>query len=82
MGQMVIIDVETGEYGVDATSLETARRLHAKRPDATLFGTWIGYDVADALGGVRERTASWRVLLFRVFLFFRIVLPKNHVDRP
>ncbi|HLK56365.1 MAG TPA: hypothetical protein VKU00_07360 [Chthonomonadaceae bacterium] len=57
IGKMVIIDVETGEYGVDATGLETSRRLHAKHPDARLFGIRIGYDVADALGGAMERTA-------------------------
>ena len=57
IGKMVIIDVETGEYGVDATGLETSRRLHAKHPDARLFGIRIGYDAADALGGVMERTA-------------------------
>jgi hypothetical protein len=57
IGKMVIIDVETGEYGVDNTGLETSRRLHAIRPDAPLYGIRIGYDVADALGGVMERTA-------------------------
>jgi hypothetical protein len=56
IGKMVIIDVETGEYGVDATGLETSRRLHSKRADARLYGIRIGYDVADALGGVMERT--------------------------
>jgi hypothetical protein len=56
IGKMAIIDVETGEFGVDATGLETSRRLHAKRPDALLYGIRIGYDVADALGGVMERT--------------------------
>ena len=58
IGKMVIIDVETGEYGVDATGIETSRRLHSERPDASLYGIRIGYDVADALGGVMDRTAS------------------------
>ena len=57
IGKMVVVDVETGEYGVDATGLETSRRLHSKRPDAPLYGIRIGYDVADAIGGVMERTA-------------------------
>ena len=57
IGKMVIIDVETGEYGVDDTGLETSRRLHSKRADARLYGIRIGYDVADALGGVMERNA-------------------------
>lgn len=57
IGKMVIINVETGEYGVDDTGLETSRRLHVGRPEAPLFGIRIGYDAADALGGVVERIA-------------------------
>lgn len=56
IGKMVVIDVETGEYGVDATGIDTTRRLHAQRPNAALYGIRIGYDVADALGGVMECT--------------------------
>ena len=56
IGKMVIIDVETGEYGVDPSGIDTSRRLHLKRPNAQLYGIRIGYDVADALGGVMERT--------------------------
>lgn len=37
------------------TGLETSRRLHAKRPDAPLYGIRIGYNVSDSLGGVLER---------------------------
>ncbi|HZP84858.1 MAG TPA: hypothetical protein VFB21_24695 [Chthonomonadaceae bacterium] len=55
IGKMVIIDVETGEYGVDETGLETSRRLHVKRPDAPLYGIRIGYNVSAAIGGVMER---------------------------
>ena len=57
IGKMVIIDVETGEYGVDTTGLETSRRIHSEQPGARLFGIRIGYDVSDAIGGVMERTA-------------------------
>jgi hypothetical protein len=56
IGKMVIINVENGEFGVDATGLEKSSRLHAKRPDALLFGVRIGYDVADTIGGAMERT--------------------------
>jgi hypothetical protein len=55
VGKMVIIDVETGEYGVDETGLPSARRLREKNPNARLFGIRIGYNVAASLGGIMER---------------------------
>jgi len=55
IGKMVIIDVETGEYEVDERGLAPARRLQSRHPNAALYGKRIGYDVAEALGGVRER---------------------------
>lgn len=58
IGKMVIIDVETGDYGVDENGLVAARRLHARHTNASLFGIRIGYRVADAIGGVMERTAK------------------------
>ena len=58
IGKMVVIDVDTGDYGVDTTGFESSRRLHGKRPGAQLFAIRIGYRVAAALGGVMERTVS------------------------
>ena len=55
VGKMVIIDVETGEWGVDETGLESAHRLRRKNPNARLFGLRIGYNVAASLGGIMER---------------------------
>ena len=57
IGEMVIIDVDTGEYAVDDTGLSATRYLHARRPNAELYGIRIGYKAAEALGGVLERTA-------------------------
>ena len=56
IGKMVIIDVETGDYALDALDL-AADALYAKRPYAALYGLRIGYNVAESLGGVMERTA-------------------------
>ncbi|MBW4507619.1 MAG: hypothetical protein KME64_14060 [Scytonematopsis contorta HA4267-MV1] len=56
IGQMIIIDVETGEYKIDKTGLSSARYLRKKHPNARLFGIKIGYNVAVSLGGVMERT--------------------------
>ena len=58
IGKMVIIDVETGEYGVDSTGFSSSDRLHACRPEAPLYAIRIGYNVAAAIGGVMERVAS------------------------
>lgn len=55
IGKMVIIDVETGDYEIDDIGIESARRLHAKRPQAHLFGIKIGYNVAESFGGIIER---------------------------
>ncbi len=57
IGKMVIIDVETGEYEIDDLGLEASRHLHAKHPDAALYGIRIGYNVAETLGGLMERVA-------------------------
>lgn len=56
IGKMVIIDVDTGEYAVDDIGLIAARHLHAKHPNAQLYGIRIGYRTAEALGGVLERS--------------------------
>ena len=58
IGRMVIIDVETGDYEVDEMGITSAERLHAKRPNARLYGIRIGYNAAEALGGVLERTVA------------------------
>ena len=57
IGKMVVIDVQTGDFGVNTTGIETSSRLQANRPNAPLFGIRIGYRVADAMGGVLERAA-------------------------
>lgn len=58
IGKIVVIDVETGEYGVDSTGFVSSDRLHAGRPEAALYAIRIGYNVAAALGGVMERGTS------------------------
>jgi hypothetical protein len=58
IGQMVIIDVETGAYHVDASGIESARYLRQHNPNARLFGIRIGYNVAVSFGGVMERTTK------------------------
>ena len=55
IGKMIIIDVETGEYAIDAKGIESSYFLHAKSPGAALYGIRIGYNVSESLGGVMER---------------------------
>lgn len=50
-GKFVVIDIETGEYEVDADDLQATKRVLAKRPDAVLYGLRIGYPTAYTLGG-------------------------------
>ncbi len=59
IGKMIVIDAETGEYGIDQTGVESALRLKHKRPIARLFTIRIGYDVAFSFGGASlERTVE------------------------
>ncbi len=56
IGKMVIIDVETGEYAIDSTGIESTYYLRQKNPNARLFGICIGYNVAVSFGGVMEHS--------------------------
>jgi hypothetical protein len=58
IGKMIVIDAETGEYGVDKSGVETALKLKQKNPNARLFTMRIGYDVAVSFGGASERTVK------------------------
>ncbi|MBH8562741.1 hypothetical protein I8748_11210 [Nostoc sp. CENA67] len=55
IGKMVIIDIETGDYAVDKTGIESARYLRNKHPLARFFGIRIGYKVAASFSGEMER---------------------------
>jgi hypothetical protein len=55
IGKMIVIDAETGEYGIDSTGVETALKLKEQKPMARLFTIRIGYDVAAGFGGTMER---------------------------
>ena len=50
-GKFVVVDIETGDYEVDADDLAATKRALAKRPDAVLYGLRIGYTTAYRLGG-------------------------------
>ena len=53
----VVIDIETGDYEVDADNLAACLRLHQRNPDAQLFARRVGSRTIHHFGGrVRPRT--------------------------
>ena len=50
-GKVLVIDIETGEYEIDADGLAAARRARAKHPDAALYAKRIGYPAYAKIGG-------------------------------
>jgi hypothetical protein len=55
IGKMIVIDAETGEYGIDKNGVESGLMLKQKNPNARLFTMRIGYDVAFSFGASMER---------------------------
>ncbi len=50
-GKFLVLDIETGDYEIDAEDLQATLRMLAKRPAAVLYGLRIGYPTAYRLGG-------------------------------
>lgn len=55
-GKALIIDIESGDYEMDADSLAATHRLLARKPDAPLFGMRIGYPAMSKRGGSWNRS--------------------------
>ena len=55
IGKMIVIDAETGEYGIDKNIVETALKFKQQKANARLFTMRIGYDVAVSFGGASDR---------------------------
>jgi hypothetical protein len=51
VGKFLVIDIETGEYEIDAEELAALRRAKAKHPDAPLYMVRIGSRTAYQMGG-------------------------------
>ena len=52
-GQVVIIDVESGEYEIGPDSLAANKRALAKRPGAALYGIRVGFPFVESISGPR-----------------------------
>jgi hypothetical protein len=50
-GEFVVVDVLTGDYEVDSDDVTAEMRLRARRPEAALYETRVGYTTAYSLGG-------------------------------
>jgi hypothetical protein len=55
IGKMIVIDAETGKYGIDKSGVESGLMLKQKNPNARLFTMRIGYDVTFSFGASMER---------------------------
>lgn len=55
IGKIIVIDVETGDYEVDADGLQASHRLRARLPGGTLYGLRIGYDAVEGFGRPPQR---------------------------
>lgn len=49
-GKYLVIDIETGEYEIDADHLIASNHAAAKHPDALLFAMRIGYRAGGRIG--------------------------------
>jgi hypothetical protein len=50
-GKFLVLDIETGEYEIDADSRAAFDRADAKRPDPPLYILRIGFPTAVRIGG-------------------------------
>ena len=57
-GKFLILDVNTGDYEIDAEDLTASKRLLARRPDAVLFGVRVGHRAAYRLVGMKQGTLA------------------------
>jgi hypothetical protein len=53
LGQIVIINVENGEYEIGVDSLAANKRALAKNPDAVLYGIRVGFAFVESISGPR-----------------------------
>ena len=50
-GKVLVVDIESGEYEIDADHLSASHRAHAKHPDGVFYAMRIGYPALSKVGG-------------------------------
>jgi hypothetical protein len=53
---MLILEAEPGDYEIDELRIESAHKLQARHPGASLYGIRIGYRVAASFRGSLEHS--------------------------
>jgi hypothetical protein len=54
-GKFAAIDIETGEYAIDADELKACQKLRKRIPDAQIWMVRVGYRTVHRIGGRHER---------------------------
>jgi hypothetical protein len=57
-GKFLVLDIETGQYEIDAEDLAASKRLLARLPGAVLYGVRVGSPAAYRLGRSLQETAE------------------------
>jgi hypothetical protein len=57
-GKFLVLDIETGEYEIDADQRSALKRVRAKHPDAALYLLRVGHPTAYRLGRKAVTTSS------------------------
>jgi len=50
-GKFLVLDIDTGDYEIDADEVAAFDRMIAKKPDAMRYLLQIGYQTAHSMGG-------------------------------
>lgn len=58
IGQMIVMDVASGDYEIGELGIQASYRLQKRHPDATLYALRIGYKTVESFGGVLERMTA------------------------
>lgn len=53
-GEFLVLDVESGDYEIDAEHLEAAQRLMTRHPNGRRFGFRVGYKAAYSFGSLMK----------------------------
>ena len=50
-GDVLVVDIESGDYEIDENHLAAADRIKARRPDGVLYALRVGYPALAKIGG-------------------------------
>jgi len=56
-GRFLVLDIESGQYEIDADDIAATKRARAKHPEGVLYGVRIGHSAAYRLGALASTEA-------------------------